>query len=366
MELSSGELYDLLRRFPSFELSYETIAHKKVSSHYEMALAIPAGRKYYLWFTFCRDRDVCYLMELNKDKRIIRASVVSPLHCDSAHTYAFRPGCYRNTLVYGTLVREEGAVPYFVVEDMYYYKGIPLKHLFFCDKLACWKQWFDVDREKLPAGLGDRRLDGDPIVSVHFPFLWKVSPHTPPFASLPTSLSGKIPYTVHHIQYRDAYRIAPYLNAPLGLDGGILSPPRERPVSTETRVAKFVPDFTKPQYRYASVFRVMADIQFDVYHLYAYGPGGKYVYYDVAYIPNFEKSVFLNGIFRNIRENRNLDYIEESDDEDDFEDTRADKYVDLQKEVWMECSFHPKFKRWIPNRVVDRMAKVVPIHKLAR
>ena len=30
----------------------------------------------------------------------------------------------------------------------------------------------------------------------------------------------------------------------------------------------------------------------------------------------------LNSLFRNIKENINLDYIEASDDEEDFEDTR--------------------------------------------
>jgi hypothetical protein len=74
----------------------------------------------------------------------------------------------------------------------------------------------------------------------------------------------------------------------------------------------------------------------------------------------------MNGLFRNIRENSNLDYIEESDDEEDFENTREDKYVDLQKSLLMECTFHPKFKRWIPVRVVNNDAKVVPIHKLVR
>jgi hypothetical protein len=73
----------------------------------------------------------------------------------------------------------------------------------------------------------------------------------------------------------------------------------------------------------------------------------------------------MNGLFRNIRENRNLDYIEESDDEDEFENMHEDKYVDLTKELWMECSFHTKFKRWVPIRVMGKHEKVVHIHKLA-
>jgi hypothetical protein len=39
----------------------------------------------------------------------------------------------------------------------------------------------------------------------------------------------------------------------------------------------------------------------------------------------------MNQLFRNIKENKNLDYIEESDDEADFEDVREDRFVDLKK-----------------------------------
>ena len=60
----------------------------------------------------------------------------------------------------------------------------------------------------------------------------------------------------------------------------------------------------------------------------------------------------MNSLFRNIKENRNLDAIEESDDEDDFYDMRMDKYVDLTKEIRMECVYHSKFRRWIPYKTV--------------
>jgi hypothetical protein len=44
--------------------------------------------------------------------------------------------------------------------------------------------------------------------------------------------------------------------------------------------------------------------------------------------------------------------IEDSDDESDFENIQENKYVDLEKEVLMECSFHYKFKKWMPFRIV--------------
>ena len=50
----------------------------------------------------------------------------------------------------------------------------------------------------------------------------------------------------------------------------------------------------------------------------------------------------MNSLFRKIRENDNLDYIEESDDEDDFQNIDEDKYVDVNKVLYMECIFNKK------------------------
>jgi hypothetical protein len=122
--------------------------------------------------------------------------------------------------------------------------------------------------------------------------------------------------------------------------------------------------FSKPQYRHPAVFQVMADLQYDVYHLFAYGTNKQPVYYNVAYVPSYRSSVFLNGLFRKIRENINLDYIEESDDEEDFENISEDKYVDMKKVLWMECVFHTKFRKWIPSHVLPKGTKTVHINQL--
>ena len=91
-------------------------------------------------------------------------------------------------------------------------------------------------------------------------------------------------------------------------------------------------------------------MQSDIYHL--VHPSDWYMT-DVAYIPNYKTSVMMNGLFRNIKENRNLDAMEDSDDEDDFYDIRYDKYVNLNKQLTMECMYHKKFRRWIPLRVIS-------------
>ena len=56
----------------------------------------------------------------------------------------------------------------------------------------------------------------------------------------------------------------------------------------------------------------------------------------------------MNRLFRRIRENECLDYIEESEDEDDFENINEDKFVDINKKINIECVYSYKYKLWIP------------------
>ena len=75
--------------------------------------------------------------------------------------------------------------------------------------------------------------------------------------------------------------------------------------------------------------------------------------YKVACIPDYKTSVKMNSLFRNIKENRNLDALEESDDEEEFENTSLDKFVDLDKKYVMKCLYLSKFKLWQPLEVVN-------------
>ena len=59
----------------------------------------------------------------------------------------------------------------------------------------------------------------------------------------------------------------------------------------------------------------------------------------------------MNSLFRNIKENINLDALEESEDEETFEDISVDKFVDLERSYFMECEYSYKFNRWIPLKL---------------
>ena len=78
--------------------------------------------------------------------------------------------------------------------------------------------------------------------------------------------------------------------------------------------------------------------------------------YAIAMVPTYKSSVFLNSLFRTIKENANLDLLEESDAEDDFEDIRPDKFVNLDKVVAMKCVYSSRFKKWQPIAVIAAAA----------
>lgn len=349
MELNSNQLYRLVERFPDFNHSYETISQKGYSVDYNIALAIPTGKKNYAWFTFYRDCDVCYIFDLNKEKKIIKSKRVlkedhNPLG--------------KGTILYGTTVIDSTTdIPYFVIEDMYYYKGIQLNQITFREKIYYMKAFME-DVQKCNC-------------TIHFrmPVMWE-NMYTSQISSvIPVELVDTIGYQSHHIQYRTVDTICPNINVVVNskiMDNNNNSPLPSTNIPEIIHIAKYTTDMFKPQYRQHTVFKVKADLQYDIYHLYAYGKGNSLEYYGIAYIQDYKTSVFMNSLFRTIRENTNLDYIEESDDEDDFQNVNYDKYVDLERTISMECIFHPKFKRWIPVKIAPDNSKIIHIARLVK
>lgn len=344
---------NLLQRFPStIKLSYETIPHKKVSPNYNLALSIPVGKKAFTWITFYKDKlSACFLMELNRDKVITKVSYVQSFT-------ETKPNYSLGTILYGTLCENlNDNKQVFIIEDIFYYKGISLITQCFGDKLGYIYKM-----------MTDNISNND--ISFLLPVLWgsNYKEYYDCPANIPKDIIAKIPYQIHHIQYRCLSVISPYLNVTLSriknveLDVNLT----EKTVlpTNEIELKPFYTDVSKRQYRYPTVFRCKPDLQYDVYQLYAFGKNNKLIYYGLPHIPNLETSMMMNKIFRKIRENTNLDYIEESEDEEDFENTDDTKFVFLEKYVNIECVYYSKFKKWIPKRVVGNHCKVVHIMNL--
>jgi len=307
---------------PYFEFSYETVSHKNVPETYNLAMAIPNGKKYCVWFSFDHDGDHLYLLDLNRERKIVKTTSIEA-RFDNSLAYG--------TMLYGAMIPDTNS---FIIEDVFIYKGAHMKQFTVGERLYYLHDFLE-----------NHMPDSSEIVFA-LPVLWCND-------EIPES---DIQYNVHHIQYRSLTNIVPYLNVQI-----VRKPVTDKavtPISIRKSAAR--PDFSKIQYKYATVFQVTADLQYDIYNLFAHNN----TFFNTAYIPDYNTSVFMNGLFRQIRENTNIDYIEESDDESEFENTDENRFVDLNKTLLMECVFSTKFKRWIPKRVVCPSTKVVNINQL--
>jgi len=382
--LNSSEMHELMQRFPNIELSYETIPHKKVSTQYNVCVAIPVGIKCYAWFTFDIVDTVCFILEINKNHKV---SNIFSIPCNISKE-RLRGSPILATILYGTYIEDKHA---FIVEDVCQFKGVPMKNMFFGERLAFLEKMYR--KQDIPS---------DFQIGIYLPSIWWVyKDHDYEcMYDIPKQYADK--YPVHHIQYRCLSAIAPYLNVYpakkgflsnsgggsgsgsgsggtyTGGSGGTYTGTyaggsgsgfgsgsgTNTADSIPMEVSPYHGNHTKPQYRLTTIFKVTADLQFDIYRLFAYGRNKSSVYYNVAYIPDYTTSVFMNNLFRKIKENKNLDAIEESDDDEDFENMDIDKYVDLKKYVLMECRFHFKFKKWVPIKAVSHREKVVHISSL--
>jgi hypothetical protein len=72
----------------------------------------------------------------------------------------------------------------------------------------------------------------------------------------------------------------------------------------------------------------------------------------------------MNKLFRNIKENINLDALEESDDEAEFENEKEDKYVFLDRSFKMNCQYNHKFKKWVPVSLAPKDSRIISLNSL--
>ena len=100
-------------------------------------------------------------------------------------------------------------------------------------------------------------------------------------------------------------------------------------------------------------FYIKADIQNDIYYLFIKDNHNNLIQKGIADISNYKTSIMMNRLFRTIKENISLDALEESDDEEEFENINLDKFVDLEKCVKMECKYNKTRDRFVPIKVVS-------------
>ena len=295
MKLTRRDLSTLLKGFPNIELSYEKNIHKKVPSS-NIYLTIPKGRKYFAWFKYWNKHSVCFLLELDRYKKNIQTIFIKNACFDDLLCSG------TGTIFYGTMFHVNSH-SFFNIEDIFYFKGNNLSYHTQFKKFNVLKTIMTNYIKPCILNKSDIAFGLPLIHTNHAKLMKKIE---------------NLPYNVYCIQHRLLHKKGSFLN--------------ERIVIT-------------PKHEYT--FLIKATIFPDIYELY-YKQQENLVYYKTASIPDFKTSVFMNGLFRNIKENRNLDLLEESDDEEEFENISEDKYVDLEKAIKFKCVYLKYYNSWKP------------------
>lgn len=310
---------NILANFPKFELSYETMAHNKVHDS-DIILAIPEGSKMIAWFTEYNDEPVCFIFD-KKDNNI-QIAVTS---FNDSLVYG------QGTILHGTIFKHND-VSCFSIEDIYYYKGRDLTTINYLTKLQTIQNC--LQKELSPIALTNKYIIfGLPIMNTKFNLL--------------LNEISLLPYKISTIQYR-------YLTSKKVLFIKYYKP---KPTQKSDLLNSSSVKCDK------AVFRVSPQIQTDIYNLFVYKDGQE-EFYDIAFIPDFVTSVLMNKLFRNIKENYNLDALEESDDEKEFENEKEDKYVFLDRSFKMNCQYNYKFKKWVPLSLAAKDSRIITTNKL--
>ena len=313
MKLSHEDKSKLLRRLPELKLSYENL-HKKVSS--DMYVLIPKGKKHLVWFTYFEDKKVCVFIEVVPGtQKNIRDMFIIP--------QIFEKKIVLGTIFYGTLFSIESR-KYFSIENIHFYKGKPLENIAEKQKLVLINNILNTEI-KPSIITNDGVAMGLPIITNNFQDA--------------IMACKNLPYKIYSIQNRNN-------NSKLQTYNSI----KYSDVDEDDIII---------------IFAVKPDIQADIYYLYYKNKIGDLEKYDIASIPDFKTSKMMNSLFRNIKENTNLDALEESDDEDDFENMNDDKYVNLDKCVHMECMFNKRTNKYIPVKVNEK-ARVISKNDLLK
>ena len=346
---SDDEVASILSEFPKFELSYETMSHKKVFNH-DVILAIPEGKKCLVWFTSYKSENVCFIMETGENNSICEVY----MGLVGFHDKLVLGAC--GTIFYGTIFKTNGSTC-FCIEDLYYYKGANHSSKTFLSRLQLIKNILqnEISQQSLtnkyilfglPLMNTDlitllREIDLLPYKISQLKYRW--------FETKKIMFSSYYKPSVRGLIARESVPLSARESVPLATVVSRVSAPLATRVKDNIHNGKQLSN---------AVFKVTADVQSDIYNLFIYKDGIE-EFYDYEYIPDYETSLLMNKLFRNIKENDNLDALEESDDEDEFENNNADKYVYLERSYKINCRFNYKFKKWTPISMAKETDRII-------
>ena len=292
--LSTVSKQQLIRQFPDVKLSYDRVLHRKVSA--DIYFVIPKGPKAFIWITYHDRKRMAVVLSLDAKGSIRKVTPV---------ILAFSNKLALGTIMYGTQFQYNGH-SCFCIEDMHFLEGRNIEYDTMASKLEALESLFVNTKQSKYCEI----LIGAPVMTSNCDEAHRIA--------------TELPYRVYGIQCHS-------------LKG------RNGPIGTY---------LVKANPCHKAIFRVRATLEADIYELLSRVGVAEKVH-GFAMIPTYKCSVMMNDKFRNIKENHNLDRLEESDDEDEFEDVSLDKFVDLNKSLVMECVYMSRFKKWCPDKIIE-------------
>jgi hypothetical protein len=332
--LTQSDKANILRDFPNIKLSYETIIYKKVHNS-DYVVAVPEGTKCFAWFTIFNEKSVCFIMELTSNNQIADIKITNA---------CFTSDLAYGTILYGTVVLN-ALNRVFYIEDMFSYKGCDLVRASWGDKLQKMNGMLKGDLKQV-AYNNSFIIFGLPLICKNVEELERRAP--------------TINYQISNIYFMLFKMYGKHMSLPYKsfcADTG-RAPSTVKPCDT----SKQLPIKQLP--KSDTVFFVRPEVQNDIYQLYCLDSHLNEEQHGIAHIPNFNTSAMMNKLFRNIKENDNLDALEESDDEAEFENESSNKFVHLDRKYKMICTYNQKFKKWCPVGLAGDAAHVITSHEL--
>ena len=324
MQFSPADKMYLLNRLPALELSYEPKLHKKVyaSAYY----VIPKGPKALVWYTYWKDRNVCLLIKLNERGNYSDVQVFPTTFSDALAW---------GTIIYGTYFLHYNQ-HYFTCEQLHYYKGNAVAKKPFTERLNLLLDMFTTHVDQV--------MYTTTTLVVGMPVLTET--YEEALGQLDTLPYKTYGIGAYGIGIGNAYASA-YASGNASASGNAYAYASKIPaIKYDAKAAKANVNTFANNAPAKAIFKVKADVAADNYQLYT----AEDTLYETAMVPTYKASVMLNTLFRTIKENANLDLLEESDDEEEFEN--GQQYVDLEKTVVMECIYSKRFKQWQPLREI--------------
>ena len=352
MRFTLEETHELLARFPYVELSYNHILqHTKVSTDKvstdkastgstDVYMLLPKGRRGFLWITYWRTQHLAIFIPLHEqDGRMDLPQI-------RAHPCCFSAELALGTVLYGTQLsvrtnggslslrqQQEEEVQLFCCENMYYCRGFPVGHHIYAEKLHLLQDLFSHHIRQL-AYTKEFIVLGLPVLKQSYAEALQAA------QLLPYPICGITLFPIDQVHPTGTYSVSTThttsASAPAPAPAPALAP-APAPVAEAVFLVKALPGM-------------------DSYNLYCNAAKEPY---GLAMVSSYTCSVLLNRLFRTIKENTNLDLLEESDDENEFQDVRDNKFVDLNKAILMKCAFSKRFRKWQPMGLARPPLKIV-------